>query len=98
MSNRRYDVRRGLPSASAMHRISKCPGSLALVNRLRAEGKLYQLPNPYAQSGTTIHQWLAARMSEGDSETKLTSAELSVAEKCEELRQGIIEQWINSNI
>jgi hypothetical protein len=62
MSDRRYDVRRGLPSASAMYRISKCPGSLALINRLRAEGRLYRLSNQWAGSGTRIHHWLDLRV------------------------------------
>jgi hypothetical protein len=65
MSDRRYDVRRGLPSASAMYRISKCPGSLALINRLRADGRLYRLSNQWAGSGTKIHRWLALRIAQG---------------------------------
>jgi hypothetical protein len=64
MSDRRFDVRRGLPSASAMYRISKCPGSLALINRLRAEGRLYRLSNQWAGSGTKIHRWLALRIAQ----------------------------------
>ena len=100
---RNYDVRRGLPSASAMHRISKCPGSVALINRLRDEGKLYQLINHWMNSGTKIHQWLAVRSQPNENEKlaeiekEMTPVELSSGRKCEALRQEIIAAWRDAN-
>lgn len=87
------DPRRGLPSASMMHRLSKCSGSLALTNQLRKSGMLYELTDPDAESGTRIHGWLAAKLTPGAILPELTSNELIVAEKAWELRSKIVERW-----
>ena len=61
MTDKSHDVRRGLASAHSMHRTNECSGSLALINRLRQEGRLYQLTSHQAPAGTRIHQRLARK-------------------------------------
>src|ERR1700756_3277199 len=87
MSTKAKDSRRGLASAHQMHRLSQCPGSLTLINLLRAEGRLYQLPSPHAASGIRIHEWLAEK-SNG-----LLPAEQRIANQAQQLRQALVGQW-----
>jgi len=45
-----------LPSASSAYRRRRCPGSVNLVRELRKAAKLLATPDdPYAQSGTAVH-------------------------------------------
>jgi Protein of unknown function (DUF2800) len=92
------DSRRALPSASMMHRLEKCSGSLALTNALREQHKLYWAPSPEAAAGTRIHGWLALKDNrESDAfktaQSALDRSELNLAAYCSELADEIIEQW-----
>ena len=90
------DARRGLPSASAMHRVAKCSGSVKMVNDLRASGKYFELTNPYAPSGTRIHWYLARTNGKGENleaEKELTADEMGTARKCQDLRNEIVLVW-----
>jgi hypothetical protein len=96
----RSDPRRGLASASIMARLKECPGSLALTNELKRSGKYIEIPSPYAESGTRIHRWLylealgAKALAELAAATKaMSTAELGTAQKCAELRSGLLSQW-----
>jgi PD-(D/E)XK nuclease superfamily len=94
------DPRRGLPSASAMGRLKRCPGSLALSNYVRRNG--YFVPqNPYARPGTLIHDWLQIDF-QGTSrdqdrvdgiEAELSEDQLGTAHKCAALRVHLVDQW-----
>jgi hypothetical protein len=94
------DPRRGLASASAMYRVSKCPGSVALVKSLRASGKYIPIADPYAKSGTKTHFFLANQVVQQpgapaleEIQRTLNSDELIVARKSVQLRNGILDQW-----
>ena len=91
-----HDPRLGLPSASSMHRVAQCPGSVALSNSLRASGKLYECRDPDAESGTRIHQWLASEFIGGEP-VALDARELPVALKCAQLRETLIKEWLGGN-
>jgi hypothetical protein len=90
------DVRKGLPSASSMYRVANCPGSVAMVTALRREGKYYELPNPDAEAGTRIHKYLALEhnMDAAADLTLHSRNELMVAQKCIELREGVVNDWL----
>jgi hypothetical protein len=99
-SREERDPRRGLPSASMLARLKECPGSLALTNELKRSGKYIEIPSPDAESGTRIHRWLyfealgAKALAELAEATKAMSpAELGTAQKCVELRSGLLSQW-----
>jgi hypothetical protein len=91
------DPRKGLASASIMARLESCPGSLAFANELRSLGKYYELPNPYAATGTRIHQYLAlervGKYTEAEQALPVR-AELTLAQKCVELREEMLTQWL----
>jgi len=91
-----HDPRRGLPSASAMRRISKCSGSVAMVNALRASGKYFELENKYAPSGTRIHWYLAqtfGRAENLEAEKELSGEEMGVARKCRDQVNEMLHAW-----
>ena len=81
------DPRRGRPSASAMSRLAKCPGSLALIESLRATDRYYEPFDPDAESGRKIHAHLAGETIE------LTEEEKNTAHNCELLLERLIMQW-----
>ena len=91
------DPRRGLAHSSMLARLASCSGSLALENALKASGRYIEIQNPYAPVGTRGHRYL-----ELECQGKYTEAEqvlqsreeLSVAQKCIELRQAIMAEWI----
>jgi len=94
------DERRGLPSASSMHRLSQCPGSHALITELEHQGRFLEGPEPLRDAGTRIHAYLAARISEPDPGAdelarryNLSAADRKTAEGCEELRDALIRGW-----
>jgi hypothetical protein len=89
MTDKPHDARRRLASAHSMHRTSECSGWLALINRLRQEGRLYQLTSPEAAAGTRIHRNLAGE------EVALSQAESRVADQCDQLAKRTIELWSN---
>jgi hypothetical protein len=94
MTDKPHDVRRGLASAHSMHRTSECSGSLALINRLRQEGRLYQLTSPEAAAGTRIHQQLAGKDLDGQ-EVVLSTAEARIADLCQALAEETLRTWRN---
>lgn len=62
------DERLGLPSASGMARIIRCPASLVLARRLHRDGEtIPDSATPDAHRGTRIHRALQA-LAEGDAE------------------------------
>lgn len=90
------DPRHGLPSASSMHRVKECPGSVAMVNALRASGKYFELENPYAPGGLRIHRFLAETNGQTENlelEKLLTADEMGVARKCQDQRMQILRAW-----
>jgi hypothetical protein len=94
------DPRKGLPSASSMFRLSNCPGSLELISVLKKSGKYIEIPSPYAESGTRIHRWLyfealgaSALADLAEAAKAMSTAELATAQKCAELRSGLLSQW-----
>src|SRR5258708_35933657 len=89
------DERRGLPSASAMYRLEQCPGSHHFIGQLRVQGLLLDLPNKYGSSGTKIHAWLGARLTEREN-LELSSDELFTARACDKLLAVLISQWFGS--
>lgn len=77
-----------------MARLEACPGSLAMVNAVR--GRYPELTNPYAASGTRIHEFLASTNGQGENlaiEKRLTAEEMSVARKCQDQRTELINAW-----
>jgi hypothetical protein len=96
------DERKGLPSASAMYRLSKCPGSLALSKWVK-KGGYYEPRDPWASRGTAIHIWLmleaaAAYSPEARAPLKeagddLGADDMRTALKCVELRKRLVREW-----
>jgi Protein of unknown function (DUF2800) len=95
------DPRHGLASASSMHRIAECSGSLALSNWVRRNG--YFVPrNPWALTGTAIHRWLAfealGQHAEAEVQAEALDPEaLDVAIKCAWIRDGLVRAWENDH-
>jgi hypothetical protein len=88
------DVRRGLPSASAMYRYRECSGALALTNLLRQEGKLVDFPNGSANAGIRIHEWLAFEaLNQIAIPVTLSADDLATAQMCAQLRNERVGQW-----
>ena len=52
------DPRRGLPSASSLHRLVNCPGSFRAAKQAIAAGMTPPDDSDDAASGTRIHRWL----------------------------------------
>lgn len=94
MTDKPHDLRRGLASAHSIHRTAECSGSLALINRLRQEGRLYQLTSPEAAAGTRIHQRLAGKDLDGQ-EVVLSTAETRIADLCQGLAEETLRAWGN---
>ena len=88
------DPRRGLPSASIMDRLAKCSGSLALINRLRVEQKLFEPYDPARELGLKIHAWLAAKRRQEITETLIRPADLALASKAEEMARDLIAGFL----
>jgi hypothetical protein len=92
------DPRKGLPSASMIHRLQNCPGSLALTAELKKSGKYIEIPSPFAESGTRIHRWIALEYLPPSPERTaaveaLSSAEARTAFKCVELKRDLLNAW-----
>lgn len=77
------DPRKSLPSASAIARISACPGSFA------AERGLPDAPTAESESGTRIHEYLAGRAPA----ESLSHTELDIAESCESIALKLLLDW-----
>lgn len=99
------DERRGLPSASEMFRLSQCPGSHALIESLKKNGRFYEPPDPDREAGQRIHAWLAAMTLEPDTSRPeladklgLAEGDLRTAVKAEELRFALVGAWANAPI
>jgi PD-(D/E)XK nuclease superfamily len=91
-----FDPRRGLPSASSMARLKECPGSLALSNYVKREG--YFVPtNIYANLGIRIHRRLASDFQANNSTDQLDETEEDLCEKCRQLRDSLIADWLGLN-
>lgn len=78
------DPRRGVPSASAMHRLHNCPASFEMERHAPPEQETED-----AASGTRIHAFLAGLAGE---ET-LSAAEQETAEMCENQAHFVQQQW-----
>jgi hypothetical protein len=58
------DPRRGLPSASSLHRLVNCPGSFRAAREAIAAGMTPPDDSDDAASGTRIHKWLETESDE----------------------------------
>lgn len=87
------DPRRGLPSASAMLRLSLCPGSHALIEALKARGLFYEPYDPDREAGNRFHAWLADITRGSPDKRELAEDELGTAQKAVELRQELVLAW-----
>jgi hypothetical protein len=58
------DPRRGLPSASSLHRLVNCPGSFRAAKEAIAAGMAPPDDSEEAASGTRIHRWLETESDE----------------------------------
>jgi hypothetical protein len=58
------DPRRGLPSASSLHRLVNCPGSFRAAKEAIAKGMTPPDDSDDAASGTRIHKWLETESDE----------------------------------
>ena len=58
------DPRRGLPSASSLHRLVNCPGSFRAAKQAIAAGMAPPDDSDDAASGTRIHRWLETESDE----------------------------------
>lgn len=79
-----------IPSASAMHRLSRCPASLALSKAARAAG-MVPPAGPEATAGTRIHK--ALENGEFDTDA-LSDSEFDVAVLCDRQRIDLLDAWI----
>ena len=96
------DPRRGLPSASSMHRDANCPGAQALINSLRQAGKHYELPSRAASSGIRIHDYLAVDALGGTAQASdffnaMSSEERAVAHKAAEIRDSLVQECLGNS-
>lgn len=92
MGEKTLDERRGLPSASAIYRLSNCPGSHALIAELGAQNKLVEDNDADREAGIRIHAHLAG------TNATLVEEEIRTAQKCEELRDALINDWRNKGV
>lgn len=79
------DPRRGLPSASSLHRLRDCPGSWQLESTLPE-----QPAGEDAERGTRIHAWLAG---DPDAPLFLVPEEQEIADACVRIRDAAMEEW-----
>jgi hypothetical protein len=78
------DERHGLPSASMIHRLSACPGSL------RQCAGIPDRPTADSDFGTHVHDYLAGKLKPED----ITPEELDIAESCERIEQKVVTNWM----
>lgn len=84
------DPRRGLPSCSALERLSRCPASFQLGKQAEAAG-LVPPADESADSGTRIHRWLETG-EEADWDA-LSHDEQETAARCESARIDLVASW-----
>lgn len=78
----KIDARKGLPSASGIHRLINCPASW-----LREKG-LPDVTSEAAEKGTRIHKWL-----EDEAAIVLDDDEMETALSCRELEEQVVLEW-----
>lgn len=92
------DPHRGLLSASKMEGAANCPGKLALENKVRESGRVFELPDPARTSGLKIHDYLALDILGGTAQaadffSTMNADERATAKMCVELRDIALIQW-----
>ncbi len=82
------DPRMGLPSASALPRLSRCGASFLLAKEARRQG-IAEQSNPDAESGTRIALAMAT-----DDDGILSDAERDMVARMRRGREAVITQWL----
>ncbi len=75
------DIRRGVPSASAMARINACP------NSHKAQKGYAEEETPESSHGTIVHNAIAGI------ETTLNAAQADTVERCQEQEARLVDEW-----
>lgn len=89
------DIRAGLPSASALPRLSKCPASWRLSRQALRHG-MGDNSNPASDSGHKIHRWLET-FAAADWDA-MTDDERETGTKCYVQAEEIIANWGGENV
>jgi len=85
------DPRRGLPSASSLHRLVNCPGSFRASKDAIAAGMAPPDDSEDAASGTRIHRWLET---ESDEDWQaLSYDEQQTAARCQSQRNWLLADF-----